>query len=761
MASLIENLYNSNPMLKTSSGQLGSTSLEEASKLAGRSASPITPAGAASMGVGPSSAKMAGVPSQKINAIRDSVKGEDLLGTYLRREQARTAATQAETAEMKRIKDLAMMGRLDQVADKVATKALTGDTSFIATLNTLPDTDLKNFLPAGANVSIAKPVIGKLAAGQVPTDSELLAFFKDTNIVTGEQQISSLLSDPKNALTVINNALTSGGADAIAKGIAGTIDAKADLSMQALSQEDLKELGFSSLDQMAAALRVDPAAFKELSISAVNDIFQSQFGDIDKLRQMAVDPNLSANERQQAITQLKALGAVGMRYAVESMDPIQKQVDAATTVNIPGLGDIPVAKLTDNEHVAGLIKKAIIENNLDQLPPGLREWVNKNRAEVDKLIAKTSERAVALGTQVQANYTTLKNLPTDTNDAMKKILFGPTYDPLSATPLAKPSILTTYESAPVNSPTRQALEVFMKSDIASLAPEVARQVINYTPAQLAASNLLSPEGMQRLVDYYAIFSVAKDSSPEILMQNYLGTQDVGALYKELSTQDSYGILNPDGQELLNLLDSNNDGKPDSPSEIKTNLLNGWMKVSDGKPVGPDNIKNVKLPDSIKDTLAANRSVATNNSDYKLYETWMADGKIDGGDINRTIREKNLSISDAASMVSRVQMPDGIRTSAMKSLENQAYNQLAADTKESTATTSLEQYDELIARLKTLAPTTEPEKAAVDRRIKELEKIRTSKEKADRELAERIASAEQRKIEARNRAASSGAPRRPR
>lgn len=291
-------------------GQLTETSPEEVSKLSmaiNRPMAPTTPMETGAIGGTPAQAKMAGTPAQTRATLRAEITEKDDLSTRLRQRQPRRQATaeeQAQIEEGRRLEQLrGLGGRVQQLAEQAVIPEETAEAELDVAEEVDPDTaalvravqENPEDQQALINLSNKLAEQGKIPAGQVAST----------------EQISQLFGDKQQA---ISRAL----GEAVPEEIV-------------LTDADYQELGFADSGELASLLGVPAEQLAGMDVQQlteqINAELTDEFDKVEDLTRKANDPYLGPAERAAVRSELRDLGAVGIRTLESDIDTLADQIE--------------------------------------------------------------------------------------------------------------------------------------------------------------------------------------------------------------------------------------------------------------------------------------------------------------------------------------------------------------------------------------------------------------------------------------------------
>jgi uncharacterized protein YerC len=531
-------------ILRTGSGQLAETSLEELSNQAGRDIAPKQPLESSVIGGNPHQAKMAGSKAQKDSALRQSLSEPQRLSTALRRQDVRRDTTTDEQGRLERGQRLEQLGSLEGRVEELANQALDQSNA---------DADVELGINSESPEEVA--LLERIRAN--PQDTSTIAEF---NRLKGRTQANNILS-AEEILQQFDK--TTGIGDALAGSVQDSIQAGA------LNFEDM---GFSSPNEVAELLGVNPEQLGQFSvqelIDSVNSQIEQEFTEVNDLQNQANDPFLGAAERAEARKRLREAGAVGVRSAESDIDKMADEIADANTVEFMG-EELQIEELLDNDYISGLAANYFDDPNfaeqLREEEPGLVTFITKHENLLKDAATEVGEGVKEFAKLQQENLNVGKVAGGQrlSEDVMKSIF--PDYGEITDQKYNKNSSpLLTYLSDPRTTSGAQIETVQNINNITKTRPELASDIATLNKQQLESLGFTgrNPQALEDVQAYY---------------DTYDTYQRTGG---NLSENDILSSINPD----------------QSPEQTRSQLEEAMKKVSSGLfsgelPISRDSITN--------------------------------------------------------------------------------------------------------------------------------------------------------------------------
>lgn len=556
---------------KTSQGQLSKTSTEEMSALASKSnqmTTPQDPMSGAALGGTPQQAAMSGSRASLRAQIRQSMdltaskrQGQGIAGDQTAAEEAKKKADQLQTS----------MGQLDtRVQNLVDAKLKEASPAPVEAKLKINQASIPQSLGAEQKASL-QAALEKLAAGGL-TPAESNKAIYDVNMALGKTGTSLLSADDVNKMFMQGDQQIG---DALKAGMANTLK----MSQVSYDQIQLKNPDGSpmSKEQLANTLGLDVASMDNMSVSdfmgKLNDWRQKTLTRTQQLQNDATNPLLGPAERQEARMQMRGAGATGLRTAEESVADLKDQIKTAEQVRFNGQ-DVSVENLLKDESLAGIVRGYLNDPNspesqkLKQNEPGLAQWVEANKAGLDKLSAGVSQAQVDFG-KLQQEYKDLANTSAGVLNKDQMAALG--LDPskvVSELP-QKPAILEM-----LNDKSNRAAEVAAANLYKAIGD------LHKLDKDLGGNNLAELRGMSRQeieklgltdkaqVDNYvnhardmALLTAVPDGRKAVETALNMSISEANQKLVDTQLKKELGLIS-DTPSILSLLDTNGDGKID-------------------------------------------------------------------------------------------------------------------------------------------------------------------------------------------------------
>lgn len=604
---------------------------------AGLQSTPTEPIGAAMVGGNPDQQKMAGTPQQLQASFTKSLDAGQSLADIQRRKQVRDQASQQEQAKQQQAQNLQGLGglgdRVTQLIDAQKQKLTTAQPVQVGAAEGIVNAQTKQPLDPGT-LGTLKTTLGQLQKD--PTNVQLMA---QVNQLLGYDANTQLSPDQVGQL--YGNSV-----DAIAKSGADTIDNK----LTASDLTALPNFGYD-INSLAGLLQVDPAELSNYSLGQIRDrisaLTQAGFQGTQQLEQKATDPNLGAAERGLARDLAQESSRTGLRSTEQDVAHLNQQIQNADQVQFNGktfavddlLNDATISQtISDYLHSP---EGSDIRKQLDQNEPALSQFINKNYALFND--------AVATMNQTQQKVVDVQKY----NKGLLDVGDGLSLDPAIAQSIyagfGKDLTANTIDETKVplfnvlkhGNPELAKNLVNQLNTIQATNPEALKDIASLSESELTRLAEGGAQKFQDLNKQKQELEALPDGDVNTILSKFFGRDtDAATVQNYLSENKARNTLGFGKGDQINALDMNQDGKLDSPADIKQKMLNGLQHTS------------------LKDILSDNAHAFQAKTDQKLqqpslnnYESEImqalgssaADGKISGDDVRGSL--DRLSLED--------------------------------------------------------------------------------------------------------------------
>lgn len=583
MATSLDKLQNK---FRGGAGQLGEASSEEVGALASASGLPVqptSPLAGAGLGASPASAAMLGSSANQRSALRTAIQGSMSQATS---ERQNAAVVSDKEAQAKKAEDATKLGqfagaldtRVQQLVQQKIAAATTGGANAQTGLKVDPSA-VQSVAPE--NAAEMEALLTKLGSNTASN-----ADIARINALMGKTEIGTQL----DANTLKSKFLTGSAqiGQALASGLADSLK---------VVDADVASLGIGSKSDIAALLGVDEQELDAMSVSEllgdIADEQQKQFTTTKSMQLSAASPLLGQAERAAARQALRGASVSGVLSAEDSIADIQQQLDEANTVKFAG-EDVSVENLLTDEYLSGIVKSYLddptgpVGADLAKNNPDLKDWIETNKAGLDKLAAGIDKETTDFANLQYENQKlkTPEGAGTIDDKAMKALI--PDWGQLRGEAYTKAPLFDVISNTNIDAGIRSnlvnginRLSSFDSSRVSELAG------MNYN--NLISLGLDKAENMQRYIDNAQAarsMEVAPTSSPAAFLST-LGVVDPQRFTedaKKTRLYTSLGIGGSDSTELLDILDPDGDGliQPDHLAQAKVQFANLFrdQKLSD-------------------------------------------------------------------------------------------------------------------------------------------------------------------------------------
>lgn len=659
--------------------QLGRTSLEEASARAGQAVRPTTPVGAAEMGVGPDSAKMAGSSANVAAAQRQALQPAETerLQDVLRR---RTLARE-ETAE-----ERAARGRGAQLG---------GLTSLQTRVQELMQQQLNSAKRASEVLSAPRitaddilqkrPELPRASAERLATILQDLSVKQSTAAQVAEAyEILGITGTEEATVAVLQDLIPKAGqqiGEAAAEGISDAL---------LITEPALNQMGYTS-EELAPLLGMTAEQLLTLTtgelVARVNSVQRESYSRVEALRKVVNDPNVGAAERQAAQEQLTALGYAGVSASEASVQRINDLIQDANTVEIAGQ-EISVSDALSDKFISSMIKEYIdnptgdIAQDMIENYPGLVSFIEDNKDDLKAHTDKMTENVTDF-IQLQADVAAQRVSRSGTNIDSS---YFPDHEGFHTD---VPKMSAIVEHANERDYTGQVTTSMNR--IAAISSDGVDSLKEASDEELMESGFY--DNSEVYSDYVeTLVKLSSDGTQQGILESIFGDmalEDFKALNEEIKKARHYeaaGLLS-DLDPIIDLLDSDGDGTLDSPDQLKASFLSQYS--TDGKPI---TIKDLLASGRKVDSLDMNslrnslteirRNIKGEGSDLiTKFGQYFEDGKLDEDEIEKLKSEKLedlQALSDSGLNIGAASVADAIESAATKVWEDLGINEKTED-----------------------------------------------------------------------------------
>ena len=628
--------------------------------------------GAAGLGLGPDSAKMAGSSANMAAAQRQALQPsetdrlQDVLRTRtLAREETtpegiarqKAASVSGLSSLQERVQQL-VLAQMSQVTPPT-TAAYTPDSSKITTLYPNITGTVKNKLVE---------ILTRHGAGKA-NSAEFSSDFSDAATILGITDITQV--GPKLTELLKTTGAEIGGAGAAAIG-----------DKLFITREALIQMG-TSASELAGILGKEEDDILKLTtdelVGQINNLAAKEYSRAEALRQIISDPNVGAAERQAAQEQLIGLGYAGVSAVESDMGRLNAELENANSVTING-ETLSVSEILADSFLSSLIKDYLDNSTGDAAEyinstPGLsgfKAFIDANRT---ALAATTVEMAadVTAFAGIQTATAALKTNPktgTGLSDQTAADMGIGVKGFVDAVPVAPPVVAYINDGKDADGTITTSLNNIAAIDGAADTGGIMAGIKVATQDELQASGFI--DNADDYANYVTKISALNNSSPqsqEQVLESIFGDNfDIPGLEAELTKirnfQKSGLITTVD--PVMDLLDADRDGKLDSPDKLKAAFLGKISK--DGRPMtiqeilaGGPGVTVATLNKTIKDMIDGKKNITSqlageivngkpsspNANLIRTYGSIFEDGTIDSEELEVL---KNAPIADMEKLI---------------------------------------------------------------------------------------------------------------
>lgn len=625
-------------------------SVQDLSQQAGLAAPPLTPVGTAAIGGTPKQQDMAGSAAQKQAAlnIAATASPDTNLQQAQRRQPVRTQATDQEQQKIEKSQNLQNLGSLgDRVHDFISGQ-------------------MNKLTSQQAQVQVAGTVSGRagaLTSQQAAAVKPLLEqLASDPNNMQLQLQVNQALGyDVSRQLSPTEiNQLYANATESIAQSGAQAVQ-------DTLTANDLIAQGGLGYDQsqLAQLLGVPPESVGSMTVQQIQDqvtkLMSDEFSSTQQLEQQAQSGQLGVAERGLARQAAREASAVGTRSSEADVASLEQQIQNAEQVSFGGRV-MSIEEMLSDDNISRTISDYLNaapdspqRKQLEQAEPQLVEFIRRNEAVLDDAAKALSQGASQFQTLQTENKrrATLDGLLSD--ELASAIVPG--FNELSAESIDPSKIPVLAVAQSMTGPQKQMYTQNL-AQITQQFPGAAEELRGLNANDIAQLDLANPNGrwneyVNQQRRYQEIMNIP-DNDINALMSAVYGTDaNWEADLQQNAAMSVLGLAKPN--KTLKLVDSDRDGKPDSPQAIKARMvygqpslrdaISGTSKVKDTKDYAP----NAQLQEYDKATMlgavADGDKEAIQSALYSRLGDRASDGVIDAKDIAKSFSKPGKNYSE--------------------------------------------------------------------------------------------------------------------
>ena len=560
--------------------------------------------GAAGVGVGPDSAKMAGSSANVAAAQRQALQPSETerLQDVLRR---RTFQREESAEEKQRREQAAQMGGLTSLQTRVQELVL-------AHMSAVTPPTAAAYTPDSGKIGVLYPTL------TVPDKSELVSIlirhgkgeatsadFVTAARILGITDIAQVGPKLTELLNTTNTEISTAGVAAVGNRLL-------------ITEGALTKLGTSS-EELAGILGITSAQVLDLTtdelVGQINNLADKEYSRVEALRRIISDPNVGAAERQAAQEQLIGLGYAGVTAAESDIGRLTAELENANTVTING-ETLSVSEVLSDTFLSGLIKD-YLDNptgaaakyiNSTSALSGFKSFIDNNKSALTLVTSAMAEDITAF-TGIQTTTASLRNNPatgTSLSDQTASDLGIKPTGFVDEVPTPPPVVAYINAGNDRDGAVSTSLDKISKIEGPSDYGGIMAGIRDATQDELQSSGFLddSDEYASYVTTIHSLNNSSSQSQEQVLESIFGDNFNIPQLEDELKrirNLQKAGLIT-DTDSIINLLDSDNDGKLDSPDKLKAAFLGRISK--DGRPM------------TIKEMLAAGTKVSELNNTIK-------------------------------------------------------------------------------------------------------------------------------------------------
>lgn len=555
-------------LVRNAAGQLveaSSSNINNISANQGLQAPALSPMDAASRGAGPDSAKMIGTPAQQQGAATMATADQANLADVMRRAQERRQASQQEQGKLDKSQTLqSLLSYGDSVQSLIEKK-----------FNDIAVQQQEQLtLQEGATEGLSPEQTQALSLIQQGNMQGFADWAKATGSTFNAEDVSKYFQDADDMLAQ----LTAGGVE----------------NSVTMDDSFASSLGFKDMQELNDALGFDASGMSVGQFQTqIDAMVAEEYGEVDRLREVASNPNASAAERAAAREELRAKGAIGEITASSDMEALDDAIAEADEVEFNGQ-KVALDELLSDEYISGLVSSYYnnpeSQEELKKNQPEFAEFLDKQQELLAPLTAELEGKAVEFA-DTKAFNEGLKTSPSGASfsDEMMQIL-APGYNPNSTEKLdlSKAPLLDIIHNPNKYGDINGIQLAADLEQLSQLNPKLVQHLNTLSPQKLAQLGV-GQEGstwskyMERAELHSTLDSIPDTDSDRLLNAFFgAGLDDMQKKYKEAAGLEAVGLApNP----FKSLLDPDGDGIITTEG-LKERLLD-WASVPDARKLKKD------------------------------------------------------------------------------------------------------------------------------------------------------------------------------
>ncbi len=546
-------------------GQLTEVDTNELAQLSeslGMPTAPTTPLGAGALGVNPDSAKMAGTKVQKANALSLPTQPGQDLSTTIRQGQDRQVATAAEQQAATRSEYLSKLGSVGDSVFQLINRYMPAQALAQQTAPTAGQ-------PAAYSLSVPPDLMNRL---DPQTQAEMQQFALNPNLASAQVlanklKLAGFSEAESNPLQYVQNM---GSGEFLAQQLSDNTNVG-----ELIQHGDLQQNTGLSGSAIAQLLGVTEDQLNGMSIadlrSQLDAVEQQDFSKTADLRAIISDPNTSYSERKQARQQLRDLGATGVVASEADIARLEKQLESADTVRI-GDDEYTIEEFLSDDGMSRLASEYLQADTPEEKAQFQTrygsEFVNlleQNRA----LLEDAAEQLTTIRGSVSAanDFNAKIGQTTDAGSVSSQVLEAliPGYSKFSTEQVALPELVKMISDTGIPADRRANLVRGMNE----LGADLIDRISGLTEEQLRATGIFdNTDKWQATKSWWKTQDILSSLDPvtdktkiEALMLGELSREEAELKLRQDRTLGVQSDWN-------RAVDSNNDGKLDSPEALK-------------------------------------------------------------------------------------------------------------------------------------------------------------------------------------------------
>ena len=620
------------------------TSEEEIQKLAQRqqlTSAPTTPIEQKVIGANKDQAKMAGTPNQRISAMRQQFEADETLaGHQRRRAQPVSKFSPKEEAQKGERANLQNLGNLNDRVRQIALNRFKQEQ---------PAPESLEFTEQLEDLSI--DIQDRLAAGDATMEDyvQIAEQLGITDVADSSQLVSQV-----NQLLGVDTAASS---EFIAELAAG------DLKLGELTDEDITAMGYTDFSEIASSLGLTDVEAQQLSLDGLQDMLDAkqaeEFDRARTARNILRDPASTMAQRENARRELERLQAAGIDDMEAQFENIEKRIEEGQTIQCAGQ-PIHLDELLDNEYLELEIARALEDpdymEKLREKEPEFAEFIEENQQMFSNLVDEISLDTQAF-LDIQDQNAALVRPSEDMASSFSQDVMQTWYEDfgkLRGEVYEPNGVIQVMQDPNISAGTKQIIEEAIQRFSSVGNTDLVREMGELSKDEIMELGFNDRGQVERFTDNVQSLNALGEATDASEIEDHLygphkSTRELTEMLQEAKMLEGsgFGVIR---SHVLNILDSNRDGKLDSLSDIKQRVLEQPTSlremITQGKKLG--DLQGARL-----DVPALKKATSIDNSRYeRIKDYYKNDGFLTSEDVYHISKDTKLMNTDLEHMYNR-------------------------------------------------------------------------------------------------------------